>query len=274
VNDLHCHTTASDGALSPAELVAHAHERGVVQLGITDHDTIAGLVEAIDAGDRLGLQIVPGVEISVRGPSGSMHLLGYFDDPRPEPLATRIEEIAAFRANRNRLIVERLVELGVPVEWEDVERRAKGQVGRPHIAEALVAAGHVATKQEAFDRYLAAGMPGYVEAGSLGPCEAVELIVRSGGAPVLAHPYSLKLDPDALAELVRDMAEAGMKGLEVFRPDHDDEQRALYSSLCERFGLVPSGGSDYHRTGDAKNVEPGDVGPWPVPDDTLERLLS
>jgi predicted metal-dependent phosphoesterase TrpH len=274
VIDLHCHTTASDGALAPAELVAHAHELGVTVLGVTDHDTIGGLEEALAAGDRLGLRVVPGVEISVRGPKGSMHLLGYFEAPRPEPLATRIEEISAFRANRNRMIVERLCELGVPVAWEDVERRARGQVGRPHIAEALVAAGHVETKQEAFDRYLAAGMPGYVEAGSLGPVEAVELICRSGGAPVLAHPSTLKLEPGPLSEVVGEMRAAGLRGLEVYRPDHDDDERALFLHLCDEHDLVPSGGSDYHRSGDAKGVEPGDTGALPVPEDTLSRLLA
>jgi predicted metal-dependent phosphoesterase TrpH len=233
---------------------------------------MAGVEEALAAGRDLGVTVVPGVEISVKGPSGSMHLLGYFRVPRPEPVWTRIEEIAAFRASRNRRIVDRLGELGVPVDWSDVEARAKGQVGRPHIAEALVAAGHVETKQEAFDVWLAAGMPAYVEAGSLNPSEATELIVESGGAPVLAHPGSLKLDDDGLSVVVEEMTAAGMRGLEVYRPDHDAERRAAYLALCDRFGLVPSGGSDFHRVG-PEGLEPGNAGEVALPPDTLDRLL-
>jgi predicted metal-dependent phosphoesterase TrpH len=272
VNDLHCHTSASDGALAPAELVARARARAVTTLGVTDHDTMDGVAEAVQAGEREGVRVVSGTEISVRGPSGSMHLLGYFRGPRPEPVATRLAEIAAFRASRNRRIVERLAELGVPVAWEDVERRANGQVGRPHIADALVAAGHVETKQEAFDRYLAAGMPGYVEAGSLTPEEAVRLVRESGGAPVLAHPGTLKLDGERLAGVVGSMVDAGLVGLEVYRPDHDDATRTSYLALCERFGLVPSGGSDFHRP-DPAGPDVGDAGAVPLPEATLDRLL-
>lgn len=271
--DLHTHSNASDGALFPHELVARAANLGIRQLGVTDHDTMDGVDEALAAGAELGVQVVAGTEISVRGPSGSMHLLGYFADPHPEPVRTRLAEIAAFRANRNRMIVDRLGELGVPLDWHDVERRAKGHVGRPHIADAMVAAGHVETKQEAFDRYLAAGMPAYVEAGSLTPEQAVRLIRESGGAPVLAHPLSLKLDAAALAGVVASMVEAGMVGLEVYRPDHDVVTRGAFRELCTRFDLVAGGGSDFHRP-DPEGVEIGDAGEEAIPADTLDRILA
>jgi predicted metal-dependent phosphoesterase TrpH len=160
-------------------------------LALTDHDTLGGLGEAAVAAERLGLRFVPGTELSVRPPSGSMHLLAYLPSAAAEPLATRIREIGDYRASRNQRIVARLNELGYKLEWEDVARRARGRVGRPHIAAALVDAGHVATLQEAFDRLLADGQPAYVDAGSLGPDEAVELVERRRAgtrAPVLAAP--------------------------------------------------------------------------------------
>jgi hypothetical protein len=273
VLDPHTHSNASDGALFPHELVARAANLGITQLGVTDHDTMEGVAEALEAGERHGVRVVPGTEISVRGASGSMHLLGYFPGAHPEPVRTRLAEIAAFRANRNRMIVDRLGELGVPVDWHDVERRARGQVGRPHIAEAMVAAGHVQTKQEAFDRFLAAGMPGYVEAGSLSPEQATTLIRESGGAPVLAHPLTLKLDVEGLAGVVHSMTEAGLVGLEVFRPDHDSVTRGAFAGLCRRFDLVPGGGSDFHRP-DPEGVEIGDAGDAGIPPDTLDRILA
>jgi len=237
---------------------------------LTDHDTLGGLAEAASAAERLGLRFVPGSELSVRPPSGSMHLLAYLPSADAEPLATRIREIGDYRASRNQRIVARLNELGYAVEWEDVRRRARGRVGRPHIAAALVDAGHVATLQEAFDRLLADGQPAYVDAGSLGPDEAVALVAESGGAPVLAHPYSLKLGDAPLERFVARLAERGLRGIECFRPDHDDEQRAFTGRLCAHLGLVPSGGSDWH--GNADGPQLGDSGPVPLPEDTLERL--
>jgi 3',5'-nucleoside bisphosphate phosphatase len=239
-------------------------------LALTDHDTLGGLAEAALAAGRVGLRFVAGSELSVRPPSGSMHLLAYLPSRDAEPLATRIREIGDYRASRNQRIVGRLNELGYAVEWEDVSRRARGRVGRPHIAAALVDAGHVPTIQDAFDRLLADGQPAYVDAGSLGPEDAVELVLESGGAPVLAHPYSLKLADAALERFVAGLAECGLRGVECYRPDHDDAQRTFAGRLCARFGLVPTGGSDWH--GNPEMPDLGDSGPVPLPEDTLERL--
>jgi predicted metal-dependent phosphoesterase TrpH len=269
-HDLHCHSSASDGLLTPTALVEHAHALGLETLALTDHDTLAGLDEAAAAAERLGLHFVPATEISVRPPSGSMHLLAYLPAADAEPLATRIQAIAAYRGTRNERIVERLNELGYPLEWEDVARRATGRVGRPHIAAALVDAGHVASLQDAFDRLLADGQPAYVDAGSLGPEEAVEVVAASGGAPVLAHPYSLRMGDAELEHFVRTLAAHGLRGVEAFRPDHDDAQRAFTQRLCAQADLVPTGGSDWHGYPDGPGL--GDAGPVPVPGDTLVRL--
>jgi predicted metal-dependent phosphoesterase TrpH len=240
-------------------------------LAITDHDTIDGVPEAVAAGAHNGVRVIPGVEISVAGPSGSMHLLGYFSESAPEPLATRIREIADFRASRNRRIVDRLGELGMPIRWDDVARRAQGKIGRPHIAAALLDAGYVPDLQTAFDRWLATGQPAYVEAGSLGPEDAVQLVLASGGAPVLAHPGTLKLDDRSLGTFATRLRDAGLRGLEVYRPEHSPDRRAVYGALCERLGLVPSGGSDFHRD-EPDGPQLGDAGEVPLPADTLARL--
>jgi 3',5'-nucleoside bisphosphate phosphatase len=199
-----------------------------------------------------------------------MHLLAYLPSADAEPLATRIQAIAEYRASRNQRIVERLNELGYALAWDDVARRAKGRVGRPHIAAALVAAGHVGTPQEAFDRLLADGQPAYVDAGSLGPEEAVEVVTASDGAAVLAHPYSLRMGDAELERFVRRLARHGLRGVESYRPDHDDQQRAFTLRLCAQARLVPTGGSDWHGLPDGPQL--GDAGPVPLPADTLERL--
>jgi 3',5'-nucleoside bisphosphate phosphatase len=268
--ELHCHSSASDGALAPAALVEHAHALGIQTLALTDHDTLGGLGEAAAAAERLGMRFVPATEISVRPPSGSMHLLAYLSSAGAEPLATRIQAISDYRGSRNQRIVARLNELGYALEWDDVARRAKGRVGRPHIAAALVDAGHVGSLQEAFDRLLADGQPAYVDAGSLGPEEAVEVVAASGGAPVLAHPYSLRMGDAELERFVARLADCGLRGVEAYRPDHDAAQRAFTQRLCAGAGLVPTGGSDWHGRPDDGPL--GDCGPVPLPEDTLERL--
>jgi 3',5'-nucleoside bisphosphate phosphatase len=231
-----------------------------------------GVPEALAAGEAAGVRVVPAVELSVRPPSGSMHLLGYFRGTSPQPLTDRIGAIAAYRSGRNMAIVRRLGELGVPVAWSDVERRASGRVGRPHIAAALVAAGHVASMQEAFERWIGDDGPAYVDSGSLSAQEAVTLVAESGGAPVLAHPASLRMEPVRLGAFVAELAAAGLRGIEVYRPDHDAVLRDAYAAICARTGLVPCGGSDFHR--DAPEcADVGDCGPAPLPPDTAERLL-
>jgi 3',5'-nucleoside bisphosphate phosphatase len=258
--------------LAPAALVELAAACGVGVLAVTDHDTLDGVAEAIAAGAVHGVRVVAGVELSVRAPSGSMHLLGYFDDPSPEPLASRLAELRERRRARAERMVRRLGELGAPIAFDDVARRAAGAIGRPHVADALVAAGHVADRQEAFDRYLCDGGPAWVPHDGMDPREAIGLVTGSGGAAALAHPGSLRMSPRELGAFVHRLAAWGLRGIEVHRPDHTPERRAQLTGIARRLGLVATGGSDFHRPGEA--LRPGDTGDPPLPIDAIDRLRS
>jgi predicted metal-dependent phosphoesterase TrpH len=270
--DLHSHSTASDGDLDPAGLVAAAAAAGVGTLALTDHDTMEGVSAAVAAGEVHGVRVVPGIELTVRVTAGSMHLLGYFTDVAPRPLVDRLAGVAGFREERIRRIVARLAELGVGVEWNDVRRRAAGQLGRPHVAAALVDAGHVATIDEAFDRWLADGRPAHVPSQGLEPEAAVRVVRESGGAAVLAHPASLALSARHLSSFVQRLASLGLSGIEVHRPEHRPEQRDTYGHIARRFSLVPCGGSDFHRPDGPFPL--GETGHPRLPADTLDRLLA
>ncbi len=208
---------------------------------------MAGVEEALAAGRAAGVRVVPGIELSVRVPSGTFHLLGHFAEALPPPLADRLDEIGAARDARNRRMVARLAELGAPVEWEDVARRASGRIGRPHIADALVAAGHAVDREDAFRRYLADDAPAYVPTGALDPEEAVRLLKASGGTATVAHPRSLQLAPDALDAFLARLARAGLDALECHRGDQPPEEQEAMTAVALRHGLLDSGGSDFHR---------------------------
>ena len=273
--DLHTHSSRSDGALGPAALVAHAAAVGVGTLGLTDHDTVAGVEEALAAGDAAGVRVVPGIELSVRVPSGTFHLLGHFAEALPPPLAARLDEIGAVRDARNRAIVVRLAELGAPVAWDDVARRAAGRIGRPHIADALIDAGHAADREDAFRRYLGDEAPAYIPAGLLEPEEAVGLVKAAGGTATVAHPRSLKLDPAALDVFLARLAGAGLDAVECHRSDQLPEEQAALAAAARRHGLLDSGGSDFHRP-DPENPERrlGHTGTPGLAADVVEELLA
>ena len=272
VIDLHSHTTSSDGDLSPRELVARAAQRGVTVLAITDHDTMAGVPEALLAATLHGIDVLPGVEISVTYSPGSLHLLGYFPDAAPEPLTSRLRGLAAGRRSRAEEVVRLLGDLGAPITMADVQSRAGGTIGRPHVAEALIAAGHVVTRQEAFDRFLHDRGPAWVPHTGILPDEAVRLVRDSGGAAVLAHPGTLRLGTQHLDSLVAKLAHHGLVGIEVYRPEHTPDQRAAYRKLARRHDLIMCGGSDFHRPGDGR--EPGDTGEPALTSTTHLRLAD
>lgn len=251
--------------------MARAAAAGVGVLAVTDHDTMDGVAPARAAGGRLGVHVVPGVELSTRAPAGSLHLVGLFTEEAPQPLAGALAALRARREERARRMVARLAELGVPVAFADVRARAAGPIGRPHVADALVAAGHAADRQDAFARFLGDGGPAAVPHEGLDPRAAVRLVTESGGAAVLAHPRSLDLDARALDALVHELRGAGLRGIEVHRPDHSAAQRDAYGALARRHGLVAAGGSDFHGPGDP---EPGDTGRPPLPPDAPARLLG
>jgi predicted metal-dependent phosphoesterase TrpH len=273
--DLHTHSTASDGELAPAELVAEAARDGIELLALTDHDGMGGCAEARAAGTRLGVRVLTGVELSVRVPRGQLHLLGWFAAAQPEPIRTRLAEVAAARRTRNAEILARLAALGVPVDADRLLRHPDGVVGRGHIADALVAAGHVADREEAFTRLIGEDGPAYVPLGPLLPGEAVRLVRESGGVACLAHPFTLQLAHDALEAFVAELAAAGLDALEAHRGDSPPEEQEALAALATRHGLLACGGSDYHGPGlegrGRRLGETGDPGADPA---VLDRLVD
>ncbi len=252
--DLHLHTTASDGRHSPASLVALASRRGVRILSVTDHDTIAGLAEARHAAAPLDVRIVPGIEVTAVEEARDVHVLGYFFDPANEALERFLRTQRAARVERVREIAERLHAMDMPIDVEAIIRTASSangrSIGRPAIADALIAAGHVADRREAFDRFLAADRPAFVRRCGPGVAEVVDAIRAAGGIASLAHPGLLDLD----AEIPR-FAEAGLAAIEVRHRDHPAEVEARYRTLAASLGLAMSGGSDFH--GEAATDAPG-----------------
>ncbi len=246
--DLHTHSNASDGSLPPVEVVRLARERGLKALALTDHDTIDGLAEAVAAGDKYGVEVIPGVEISARHPGGSMHILGYFLEYKDPLLAQRLAVLKQARKDRNPQIIAKLNALGIPLTIETVERiSGQGQMGRPHIARALYEGGYVRSLQEAFDIYLGNEGKAYVGKFRFPPAEAMDMIREAKGVPVLAHPFTLGLrNPKDLRERLEELKNLGLAGIEVFYPEHSPEQKALYLALARELGLLVTGGSDFH----------------------------
>jgi len=277
--DLHLHSTASDGMLAPAVVVRRAREAGLSAIAITDHDTTAGVPEAMAEGARVGLEVVPGVEVSI-GHAHTFHMIGLFVDLEDHVLAEALERVRDGRAERNRALVSRLGELSLPVTLREVREYAGGDVvARPHFARALVARGYVGTTKEAFDRHIGKGRPGYVDRFRLTAEETIGLIRGAGGVSVLCHPSTLRLDmsgdgcgPDALLPFVIDLREKGLDAIEVFYPDHDPPTEASLRAIAREADLLESGGSDFHGH-TKKDVRNGIGGArLDVPDAVLEAL--
>ena len=272
--ELHAHTHFSDGALSPAELVALATERGITALAITDHDSVEGVAPAIAAagalrdasagGGAAPPEIVAGIELSSSLEGNDLHVLGYFIDWRSETLGARLSRFRDERRARAREILHRLASLGVPVAEEEVFAAAgPGVVGRPHIANALLKAGHVPTIDVAFQRYLGTRGAAFVPRPAFHSGEAVRAIRDAGGAAVLAHPALIA------TRLVEQLAESGLAGLEVWHPQHGISSQKRWREVARALDLVASGGSDFH--GPHRGVGLGDM---PVPDRALEELRA
>ena len=260
--DLHLHTTCSDGTLSPRELIGLAKENGLTCVAVTDHDTLAGIPEAQDEGDQIGVEVISGVEVSVKFEPGTLHILGYFVDPTSQKLTEGLLETQTARKLRNPKIIERLKSLGIDISLEEVEQEAGGgQVGRPHFARVMLRKGYVKTAKEAFDRYLAKGAQAYVDKRTISSEQAVEMIEDSGGIAVIAHPKQMKLDsePKRLAAEIKRLCSEGMKGIEVYSSCQSKTEAARYRELAKQFGLVITGGSDFH--GSTKpDIQPGWMG--------------
>ena len=245
--DLHLHTTHSDGSFSTREVMTFAKQAGVTALAITDHDIVAGIAEATAIGTELGIEVVPGVEISSRLGESELHILGYFLNWTDPLLAQRLSSLRDSRHTRNPKIVQRLNELGIPITYEEVRALAGTEsVGRPHIARLLMEKKFVTSAKEAFDSYLANGRPAFVDRELPEPAQAVQWIREAGGVPVLAHPTWVRTSADGLSTLVRDLKVTGLGGIEVHYSTHTPSQTTEYLELAKQCDLVVTGGSDFH----------------------------
>lgn len=281
--DLHTHSTVSDGSEAPGRVVELAAEAGCSALALTDHDSLGGLAEAGRVAAELGVRLVPGCEVSCRKPAppagapriaGSVHVLVYFVEPGEGVLQEELVKLRGDRAQRNRELAERLLELGTGVTYEDVLAEAgdEGGMGRPHFARALVKAGAAHDIDDAFDRYLADGRPGYVPKARLDAPDVARLAHESGGVAVLAHPLSTGLNPQHLERLVAELADGGLDGMEAVYSSYDPDQRSVLRRIAARTGLVATGGSDFHGS-----FKPGlhvgsGRGDLRVPDEVLDAL--
>lgn len=251
--DLHTHTTASDGMQSPAQNVRLAKEAGLSAIAITDHDTVAGVDEAILEGKRLNITVVPGVEVSTVADGCDIHILGYYTNNDDEKWLNRLASLRDTRSRRNELIVDKLRDLGIAITMNEVLAAAHGErsgdsqrdsevsVGRPHIAEVLIRKGIVSDMKQAFDVYLAAGAAAYANPPRVHPFEAVDWIREAGGTSVIAHPGLYGKD-----SLVEDIIRYGAQGIEVYHSDHSPDEEHRYAELAQRHHLIMTGGSDFH----------------------------
>ena len=268
--DLHTHSTASDGTGTPAQVVQEAAESGLDVVALTDHDTTSGWAQAADAARAAGVDLVPGMEISCTYYGTSIHLLSYLHDPTFEPLLHELAHARTSRDSRARRIVDRLAS-DVPLAWEDVEAQVTdgATIGRPHIADALVARDIVADRREAFDTYLHDGSRYYASHYAIDVVDAVELVRAAGGVPVFAHPFAQKRGRIVDESVIALMADAGLAGIEAHHRDHSPEQTRRALAAARTFGLFVTGSSDYHGTG-----KPNRLGEFTTEPVVLETILE
>jgi 3',5'-nucleoside bisphosphate phosphatase len=266
--DLHLHSTASDGKLSPHDLVKLAADTGLKVIALTDHDSTEGLIPALEAAKASpDITLIPGVEISTDLPDGEAHILGYFIEYSDPDFTKTLERFRLSRLNRGKKMVDKLSSLGIFIDWKRVQEIAgEGVIGRPHIARAMMEKGYINKFEEAF-RYIGHDGPAYVARDKMTPEEAVALIVNAKGLPVLAHPFTVK-DPEAM---VIKLKKVGLAGIEVYYKDNTPDQTANTLKLAQKYGLIATGGTDYHAMG-----EPGEMmmGGVEVPMTAVEQLYD
>jgi predicted metal-dependent phosphoesterase TrpH len=267
--DLHIHSTASDGKHAPEEVVRRAGEKGLTIIALADHDTVDGIVPALKAVTGFPrLNLIPGVEVSTDVPRGEVHILGYFIDYTSAELAETLARFRHSREGRARHMLEKLAGLGIHIEWERVREIAgAGTIARPHIAQAMLEKGYIASIREAFDKYIARDGPAYVEREKMAPAEAVALIRQSGGLAVMAHPFTVP-DPEAM---IAELKEAGMVGIEAYYNGYTAEEVNRLVTLAQRHRLIATGGSDYHGLDDRNETPMGGV---EVPLAAAESLIA
>lgn len=267
--DLHLHTTLSDGRLTPTQLVDLCAKRGLQVIAITDHDSTEGLKEAMQAVKTYPqMRLIPGIELSTDIPGNEVHLLGYFIDYHNADFQRTLQRFREGRQDRGREMVEKLAKMGIHVLWERVkELSAGGAIGRPHIAQAMLEKGYISQPQEAFTLYIGRNGPAYVEREKHTPIEAVKMVLKVGGLPVLAHP----MEVDDREKILPELKEAGLVGMDVFYGYYTPDQVKYLQDLARKWNLVPCGGSDYHALGTPGEPEPGQVGP---PMESAEALFE
>ena len=271
--DLHTHSSASDGTDSPTELVRRAIAAGLSAFALTDHDTLSGLGEARSAASEAGIRLIPGTELSVDHDGLKLHMLVHFLEPEDGPLQDRLAELRHGRHERNSKIIAKLRELGYEIDETDVAAQAGGEaVGRPHIADALVAKGFISTRAEAFDGLLSDGGAAYADRLRLTATEAVSLAAASGAVTTVAHPYTIDRNQETFPALFAELHDLGLSGLEAYYPEHSKDLRAHLASLATDLGLVATGGSDYHGTGKPGLELGSGFGDLVVPDTVLAEL--
>lgn len=245
--DLHTHSNASDGTLSPSQLIDFAINNGITHLGMVDHDTADGIEEASEYSKYKNIKFAYGVEISAEFKEKTMHILGYHINYKDEGLNKKLKILKEAREERNPKILKKLNELGFKISFDEVQKVAEGKViGRPHFAKVMVQKGYVSTTQEAFDKYLAKGGSCYVDKFRFEPKNAIEIIRESGGFAVLAHPLSLKLDYEEITKVVFELKNYGLEGIECFYRNHTEEDEKKLLSIAKELNLLVSGGSDFH----------------------------
>jgi predicted metal-dependent phosphoesterase TrpH len=267
--DLHIHSTASDGRLSPAEVVHKAAELGLTIIALTDHDTVDGVAPALAAAEAYPqLKIIPAIEISTDMPTDEVHVLGYFIEHTDQELRATLERMRHSRQHRAQRMIAKLDNLGMPLDWQRVQEIAGGgSVGRPHLAQAMLEKGYIASFREAFTKYIGRDGSAYVVRDKMTPQEAVRLILRSKGVPVLAHPLTIS-DPE---KMIVELKAAGLAGIEAYYDSYTADEVERLLGLASRYGLITSGGSDYHGLDASIETMMGGAG---VPMVAAEQLIA
>ena len=272
--DLHIHTTGSDGTFPPREAVKLAKARGLRAMAVTDHDTVIGYPEAAAADEELGIEVVPGIEISTKY-GVAVHVLGYYIDPLSPALRPVLDWVVADRDSRNRKMAELMAADGLPVTYEGMQARFGEVIGRPHFARVLVELGLAESINDAFARFVEKGQKYYMPRTIMPIDQAVEIIVASGGVPVLAHPFQYKKNDAELRELIERCMDHGLRGIECRYSGYSPEQSAYLERLAEEYGLLKTGGSDYHGSHKAHiALGSGIGGNLEVPYEWLEGLKA